>query len=78
MTILRAVSDIKKSADSTVRESKVDQGLEEVWNDREAVKWEDGTTWVVSRNGLKKLKSISGRDQDLLDIQRLNEAEDES
>ena len=56
----------------------VTRALDEVWHSREMVKWEDGKTWVVSRDGLIKLKTISGREQDLLDINRLREVADES
>lgn len=52
--------------------------LREVWEGRERVKWEDGTAWVVSREGLIRLKTISGREQDLLDIKKLREVGDES
>jgi hypothetical protein len=52
--------------------------LDEVWSTRELVKWEDGKTWVVSKDGLIKLKTISGREQDLLDIKKLREVNSES
>jgi hypothetical protein len=42
------------------------------------IEWEDGKTWTVSREGLIMLKTISGRDQDLLDIKKLREVENES
>jgi len=45
--------------------------LNEVWFGRELVEWEEGKTWTVSRAGLIKLKQISGRDQDLVDIREL-------
>jgi len=54
----------------------VTERLKEVWESRELVKWDDGTTWVVSKNGLIKLKTISGREQDLLDIKKLREVDD--
>jgi len=56
----------------------VTPALDEVWHTRELVKWEDGKTWVVSKEGLIKLKTISGREQDLLDIKKLREVENES
>ena len=49
----------------------VTPALEEVWSGRYRVDWEEGTTSVVSRDGLVKLKQISGRDQDLVDIKQL-------
>lgn len=45
--------------------------LNEVWYGRELIEWEDGKTWVVSKSGLIKLKEISGREQDILDISEL-------
>jgi len=56
----------------------VTPSLDEVWHGRELVKWEDGKTWVVARDGLIKLKTISGREQDMLDIKNLREVSDES
>lgn len=55
----------------------VTDALKEIWESRELIKWEDGKTWVVSREGLIKLKTISGREQDLLDIKKLSEVENE-
>jgi hypothetical protein len=52
--------------------------LQEVWENRELILWEEGETWVVSREGLIELKTISGREQDLLDIKKLREVDDES
>lgn len=51
---------------------------EEIWVSREAVKWREGSTWVVSRDGLIKMKTLAGRKQDLADIEKLQEAMDES
>ena len=45
--------------------------LKDIWSSREKVEWEEGATWVVSRQGLVELKKISGRDQDLVDIKKL-------
>lgn len=55
----------------------VTKPLQSVWDDRALVVWDEGKTWVVSKKGLITLKSISGRDQDLLDIKNLQESEDE-
>jgi hypothetical protein len=49
--------------------------IEKVWQDRQIVDWEEGTTSVVSKAGLVTLKEISGRDQDLVDIKKLTESE---
>jgi len=51
--------------------------ISKIWQGREMVDWEESKTWVVSREGLISLKRISGRDQDLVDIKRLEEVEDE-
>ena len=48
-------------------------GLDEVWHTRQQVKWAEGHLWVVSREGLIKLKTLGGRPQDLADIARLQE-----
>ena len=53
----------------------VTPGIEKVWQDRQIVDWEEGTTSVVSKAGLVTLKEISGRDQDLVDIKKLTESE---
>lgn len=51
----------------------VTEPLRSVWKEREFVDWEEGKTWVVSKNGLIEMKTISGREQDLLDIKNLQE-----
>lgn len=53
----------------------VTAAIREVWRDRETIEWEQGAITTVSREGLIHLKRISGRLQDLADIERL---EDES
>ncbi len=55
----------------------VTEPLRDVWKDRERVVWEEGETWVVSKEGLITLKTISGREQDLLDIKNLLETNNE-
>jgi hypothetical protein len=42
-----------------------------IWNDRQIVTWEAGAISTVSRQGLIQLKRLSGRSQDLFDIERL-------
>jgi hypothetical protein len=44
-----------------------------VWDARVALPLEDGTAWVVSREGLVTLKTTAGRPQDLADVKRLLE-----
>ncbi len=53
----------------------VTEATQQIWRDRETVEWENGAISTVSRAGLIQLKKISGRLQDLADIERL---EDES
>ena len=45
--------------------------LVEVWAARKATKWRGRDLWVVSREGLLHMKHLSGRPQDLVDIQAL-------
>lgn len=56
----------------------VTPALEEIWQKRKQVEWVKGIIWVVSREGLITLKTISGRKQDIADIERLEGLEDES
>lgn len=46
-----------------------------VWASREEVRWADLPVSVVSRQGLRLLKSLRGSKQDLADIERLQETE---
>lgn len=50
----------------------------EIWQSRTEVSWESGNLWVVSRRGLMALKSFRSSAQDLADIERLKESENES
>jgi hypothetical protein len=56
----------------------VTEALETIWAERELIQWERGGIWTVSRQGLIHLKSLAGRPQDLLDIEKLNEERHES
>lgn len=49
----------------------VSPGLEDVWENRELFDWLGQRIVVVSRDGLMKMKQLSGRDQDLLDLKML-------
>ena len=49
----------------------VTERTRQVWADRKRVTWAKGTISTVSREGLIELKKLSGRPQDLVDIQRL-------
>jgi hypothetical protein len=77
---IRRISKIDKESKRlfTLDFLLVTEALKDVWENRELIEWEDGETWTVSREGLIKLKTISGREQDLLDIKKLREAENES
>ena len=77
---IRRISKIDESTKKvfTLGFLLVTDPLEEVWKKRELIRWEDGETWVVSKDGLIALKSVSGRKQDLLDIKQLREVDDES
>lgn len=50
--------------------------VEDVWQTREAVDFQGKTLWVVSREGLIKMKTLAGRPQDLADIHRLENEDD--
>lgn len=77
---IRRISKIDKESDKlfTLDLLLVTEELKDVWEHRELIEWEDGVTYVVSLKGLIKLKNISGRDQDLLDIKKLTEVKNES
>jgi hypothetical protein len=49
--------------------------LENVWREREQVEWQQGTIWVVSREGLIALKRFRSSGTDLDDIARLQEVQ---
>lgn len=53
----------------------VSEGLREVWESREFYEVDTVVCPVVSRSGLIQMKTIAGRPQDLVDIQRLIEGE---
>ncbi len=77
---IRRISKIDKESKRlfTLDFLLVTEQLKVVWENRELIEWEDGKTWTVSREGLILLKTISGREQDLLDIKKLQEVENES
>lgn len=76
---LRRVSKIDPESKSiiTVDFLLVTEKTKTVWDTRELVTWGSGSAWVVSREGLIAMKTHAGRDQDLVDIRRLQETEDE-
>lgn len=52
--------------------------IEDVWQNKLNKKLETGFVSVVSREGLIKLKTLSGRTQDKADIEKLSELKNES
>ena len=76
---IRRVSKISRELKRliTVDLLLVNEMTKDVWYNRHNVKWEEGTTSVVSREGLVKMKLLAGRKQDIADIEKLREAEDE-
>jgi hypothetical protein len=53
----------------------VSPAFAEVWAGRRRARHESGSLWIVSREGLVRMKALAGRDQDLADIQRLQETD---
>ena len=51
--------------------------LQKAWDDREEYLWQERPIKVVSAQGLALMKKIAGRDQDLLDVKRLEAKDDE-
>jgi len=49
----------------------VTEATQQIWQNRQEVDWEHGKISIVSREGLIQLKRLSGRGQDLVDIERL-------
>jgi hypothetical protein len=76
---LRRLSKIDKATRSliTIDFLLVTEKTKNVWEERELIQWGSGHAWVVSRNGLIQMKRHAGRDQDLVDIRRLEETNEE-
>ena len=49
--------------------------VDDVWETREKLFWENRDLWIVSREGLIKMKQLAGRAKDLIDIDRLQNEE---
>ena len=49
--------------------------VEDVWESREKLIWQNKTLWIVSRSGLIKMKTLAGRAKDLIDIDRIKNEE---
>ena len=56
----------------------VTEAIEDVWETRQDVDSQFGKLSVVSREGLIKMKLLAGREQDLLDIKKLENDEYEN
>lgn len=50
--------------------------VQDVWETREKLRWQDRPLWIVSKEGLIKMKTLAGRAKDLIDIGRLKGEED--
>jgi hypothetical protein len=51
--------------------------LQKAWDDREEFLWQGRSIKVVSARGLVLMKKIAGRDQDLLDVKKLEAQDDD-
>jgi hypothetical protein len=49
--------------------------VEDVWETREILNWQDKNLWIVSREGLIKMKKLAGRAKDLIDVDRIENDE---
>lgn len=49
--------------------------VEDVWETREKLEWQGKTLWIVSPEGLIKMKELAGRAKDLIDIDRIKNEE---
>jgi len=70
------ISKIEENDTSTIDILIINEPLEEVWKTREKYSIEGHLVYVVSREGLIKMKTLAGRDQDMLDIKKLSESPD--
>ena len=49
--------------------------VEDVWETKENLIWQNKSLWIVSREGLIKMKTLAGRAKDLIDIDRIENEE---
>lgn len=49
--------------------------VEDVWATKEKFIWKDKTLWIVSREGLIKMKTLASRAKDLIDIDKIENEE---
>ena len=50
--------------------------MEDIWNSRQKVVWNNGEYSIVSREGMRKMKEAAGRPKDLIDLEFLRGDED--
>lgn len=53
----------------------VTQHVEDVWRTRQKLDWQNQDLWIVSTDGLIKMKELAGRAKDLIDIDRIKNEE---
>lgn len=70
---VRRLNKVEAEESLTLDFLLVDANLDSVWQTRVRVPAEHGDVWVVSREGLIRMKTWAGRDQDLADVKRLHE-----
>jgi hypothetical protein len=70
---IRRISKVDSETKSliTIDFLLVTEALKEVWENRKHFKWNQGNVSAVSKEGLIFMKKVSGRLQDLADIERL-------
>ncbi len=49
--------------------------VEDVWETKENLMWQNRNLWIVSQTGLIKMKKLAGRAKDLIDIDRIENEE---
>lgn len=49
--------------------------IEDVWETREKLVWQNKPLWIVSTEGLIKMKKLAGRAKDLIDVDRIENEE---
>jgi len=73
---IQRVTKIEGEESLTLDLVLVEPSLADVWAGRQEVEWEGRKAMIVSRSGLVAMKRLAGRDQNLVDIRRLEEGGD--
>jgi len=70
---IRRISKIDRETKSLITSDFLlgTEALKEVWRNRKTYRWNRGIVFSVSKEGLIFMKTISGRLQDLADIERI-------